>query len=77
MAANISKLAIEYDIECAMPRISVGNSSDVMVHGIVSKPIIDEHTYNSKHKTGTQLAVVDPKLNETNELILVIKQGSD
>lgn len=60
MAANISKLAIEYDMECAIPRISVGKSSAVIVHGIVSNPIIDEHTYNNRHKTGTQLAVVDP-----------------
>lgn len=55
MAKNINKFAIEYDIEWAIPRISFGNNSAVIVHGIVNRPIIDEQTYNSKHTTGIKL----------------------
>lgn len=31
-----------------------GNNSPVIVQGIVSNPIIEKHTYSSKHITGTQ-----------------------
>lgn len=54
MAMNIKMFAIEYEIEWAMPRISFGNSSAVMVHGIVSNPIMEKQTYSNKHRTGTQ-----------------------
>lgn len=66
MAANINKFAIEYDNECAMPRISVGNSSAVIVHGIVSNPNIEQHTYNNRQTTGTQLMPVCPEINSVN-----------
>lgn len=54
MAMNIKMFAIEYEIEWAMPRISFGNSSAVMVHGIVSNPIMEKQTYSNKQRTGTQ-----------------------
>lgn len=49
----MSILAIEYDNECAIPLMSVGNNSAVIVQGIVNNPIIDVQTYNSKQATGT------------------------
>lgn len=61
MAKNINKFAIEYEIEWATPRISFGNSSAVIVHGIVNKPIIEEHTYSKRHATGTQSCSDVPK----------------
>lgn len=51
---NIKMFAIEYEIEWATPRISFGNSSAVMVHGIVSNPIMEKQTYSNKQRTGTQ-----------------------
>lgn len=60
MAINIKIFAIEYEMECATPRISFGNSSAVMVHGIVSNPIMEKQTYNSIQATGTQSCVEVP-----------------
>lgn len=58
----MSRLAIEYDSEWPMPRISVGNSSAVIVHGMVSRPSIELHTYNRMHNTGTQEMFCSPCL---------------
>lgn len=44
MAKNIKIFAIEYETEWARPRISFGNSSAVIVHGMVNSPIIEAHT---------------------------------
>uniref|UniRef100_A0A182J936 Uncharacterized protein n=1 Tax=Anopheles atroparvus TaxID=41427 RepID=A0A182J936_ANOAO len=61
-AKNMRRFAIEYEMECAMPRISVGNSSAVIVQGIVSSPIMEEQTYSSRPTTGIHVSVVVPSL---------------
>lgn len=52
--------AMEYEMLCATPRISKGNSSAVMVHGSGSKPIIEVVTYNIRQRTGIQVKDVVP-----------------
>uniref|UniRef100_A0A182QWU3 Uncharacterized protein n=1 Tax=Anopheles farauti TaxID=69004 RepID=A0A182QWU3_9DIPT len=56
------KHPLDGDIECAIPRISVGNSSAVIVQGMVSNPIMEAQTYSSSPTTGIHVSVVVPSL---------------
>lgn len=53
-------LATEKLNEWPIPRISLGKSSAVIVHGIVSNPIMLEQTYINKQKIGTQFKLLAP-----------------
>lgn len=45
-----------------MPRMAVGNSSAVIVHGIVKRPNMEKATNTNRHTTGTQVCCVVPSL---------------
>lgn len=57
----MNRYAAEYTQLCATPLISIGNSSAVMVQGILRSPIMDATTYNITAITGIQFNDVTPE----------------